>query len=70
MTAPTPFGSTSPFAEPPWYSRDNSPYYNESHKRLRAWVREYVENELKPHVEEWEKMGSVPPEVSYRLYIV
>lgn len=58
MTAP--FGSSAPFSEPLWYSRNNSPYYKESHRRLRAYVREYVENDLKPHAKKCEKEGVVP----------
>lgn len=59
-----PFGSPIPYAEPPWYSRDSSPYYDDSHKKLREFVREYVENDLKPYAEDWEKQGFVPTEVS------
>lgn len=57
----------APFAEPLWYYRDSSPYYDESHKRLRQFVREYVENDLMPYAEEWEKDGHVPPEVHIRF---
>lgn len=61
MTAP--FGSTAPFAEPLWYSRNNSPYYKDSHYVLRAYVRDYVEKDLKPYAEECEKAGFVSPQV-------
>ena len=64
-----PFGSTAPYAEPPWYSRDSSPYYNDSHRKLRAFVRDYVENDLKPYAEDYEKQGFVPQEVSQLLAI-
>lgn len=57
------FGSTAPFAEPLWYSRNASLYYNDSHTRLRGYVRDYIENDLKPHAEEIERSGIVPPEV-------
>ncbi|GAB7349141.1 hypothetical protein MBLNU459_g8083t1 [Dothideomycetes sp. NU459] len=62
----TSFGSTAPFAEPLWYSRNASPHYLDSHKRLRAYVREYVENDLKPHAAEIERTGTVPAEVRRR----
>nr|KMM65894.1 acyl-CoA dehydrogenase [Coccidioides posadasii RMSCC 3488] len=52
----------APFAEPLWYYRDSSPYYDESHRKLRQFVREYVENDLMPYAEEWERNGQVPPE--------
>jgi hypothetical protein len=54
------FGSATPYAEPLWYSRDVSPYYNESHRKLRAAVRCYVDEELLPHAFEWEQAGIVP----------
>lgn len=60
----------APFAEPLWYYRDSSPYYDESHKKLRQFVRDYVENDLMPHAEEWEKEGQVPPEVRTHFRIL
>lgn len=64
----TPFGSPVPYAEPQWYSRDASPYHDESHKKLRAFVREYVEMELMPYAQEWEEQGFVPEEVRNSIY--
>lgn len=58
-----PFGSTVPYAEPMWYSRESSPYYNDTHRALRAYVRDYIDNDLMPVAEEIEKQGFVPPEV-------
>lgn len=60
------FGSTVPFAEPAWYNSQSSPFYKESHRRLRAFVRDYVETYLVPNAEEWELSGQVPPEVFQR----
>lgn len=54
----------APFADPLWYTRGNSPYYKESHIRLRDEVREYVSTHIAPNCEEWEKNGAVPLEVS------
>lgn len=56
--------SISPFADPLWYTRGHSPYYNESHIRLRDEVRAYVDQYIAPNCEEWEKNGAVPLEVS------
>lgn len=61
-----PFGSPVPYAEPQWYSRDCSPYHDESHRKLRAFVRDYVEMELMPYAHEWEEQGFVPDEVRPR----
>lgn len=57
------FGSTTPFAEPLWYSRTDNPNYTESHRRLRQAVRQYVDTEIVPFVSEWEEKGAVPPNV-------
>lgn len=54
----------APYAEPLWCSRGYSPYYNESHFRLRKEVREYVDKEITPFAAEWEKNGYIPSEVS------
>ncbi|EEH36596.1 acyl-CoA dehydrogenase [Paracoccidioides lutzii Pb01] len=60
--ASAPFGSAAPYAEPLWHSRQISPYYSESHKKVQAYVRDYVDNNLKPYAEEYEKQGFLPPE--------
>lgn len=56
-----------PFADPLWISRTISPYHNDSHRKLQKEVREYVDNNLRPYAEEWERQGSVPVEVNDRL---
>lgn len=55
--------SLTPYADPPWLSREVSPYYTASHRRLQQEVREYVAQNITPFCEEWEREGSVPPEV-------
>lgn len=60
------FGSKAPFAEPLWYSRDSSPYYTTSHRKLRQAVRSYVDAEILPHCHDWENQGEVPPQVLKR----
>jgi hypothetical protein len=61
------FGSPLPFADPVWYSRGISPYYNESHRRLRADVRAYVDECIAPFCEQWEREGSIPEEVGLAI---
>ncbi|KAF2246219.1 acyl-CoA dehydrogenase NM domain-like protein [Trematosphaeria pertusa] len=56
------FGNLGPWAEPSWYSSLASPYYNESHKRLRNALRAYVDEDIKPYMLEWEEKGDVPKE--------
>lgn len=55
--------SVVPFADPLWHSRASNVYYKESHKKLQAEAREYVDTHIAPFCEEWERQGSVPPEV-------
>ncbi|KAJ3010707.1 UNVERIFIED_CONTAM: hypothetical protein HDU68_002015, partial [Siphonaria sp. JEL0065] len=47
-------------ADPVWTQQWASPYYKDSHKRLRAWVRDLVDRELMPYVHEWDTEGKVP----------
>ncbi|KAI3635816.1 hypothetical protein MIR68_006454 [Amoeboaphelidium protococcarum] len=48
------FGDQIPFADPAWYQPDwNSPYFNDSHRRLRAYTREFVEKHIMPDVQDW-----------------
>jgi len=54
------FGSTAPYAEPLWYSRNVSPHYTASHRKLRAAVRKYMDEEIIPNAFEWETAGIVP----------
>ncbi|KAF4680313.1 hypothetical protein FOZ63_029589 [Perkinsus olseni] len=61
------FGDASPFGDPNWYQSYNSPYYNDSHKRLRASMRQLVEEKLMPHVHEWDENLEIPREVHRML---
>ncbi|KAF1935851.1 acyl-CoA dehydrogenase NM domain-like protein [Clathrospora elynae] len=54
------FGNLGPWAEPSWYSSLASPYYNDSHKRLRNAIRTYIDDNVKPYMLEWEEAGEVP----------
>lgn len=48
--------SLIPFAEPGWHSLP-SPYYKNSHRRLRAATRAFVEEHLMENVFDWEEAG-------------
>lgn len=56
--------SSSPYADPVWYTRTSSPYYDKSHTRLRDEVRYYVDTHITPFCGEWESNGSIPAEVN------
>ncbi|CEJ92833.1 Putative Acyl-CoA dehydrogenase [[Torrubiella] hemipterigena] len=49
-----------PWSEPAWYTSLNSPYYNESHRKLRNRVRAYIDTNVLPYAMEWEEKGEVP----------
>ena len=42
-------------------------YFSEEHEQLRAQVRRFVENEVKPHGEQWEEQGFVPRDVLQKM---
>lgn len=65
--AAEPFGSVLPFSEPSWYGAlgHTSPYYKDSHRRLRAFTREYVDSWIED-APEWEEKGQVPAEAYQR----
>lgn len=52
-----------PYSDPNWYQDWHSPYYNESHRRFRDAVREFVDKEISPYVDEWDDARKVPREV-------
>ena len=54
------FGNLGPWSEPSWYSSLASPYYNESHKRLREDIRAYIDEKIKPYMLDWEEKGEAP----------
>ncbi|KAJ3353912.1 hypothetical protein HDU83_006117 [Entophlyctis luteolus] len=61
------FGNLVSMAEPAWYQQWHSPYYDDSHKRLRAWIRNIVDTELLPNIYEWDTAGEVPIEVYRKM---
>lgn len=56
------FGNLGPWSEPAWYNSLVSPYYGESHKKLRDAVRKYVDENVMPYMLEWEEKGEAPVE--------
>ncbi|KAH7133757.1 acyl-CoA dehydrogenase [Dactylonectria macrodidyma] len=54
------YGSPLPFAEAPWARGCPSPFYRDSHRRLRHAMRAWVDKHLIPHVHEWEESQSLP----------
>lgn len=54
------FGNLAPWSEPAWSQGIPSPYYNESHKKLRNALREYFDKHILPDSLEWEAKGEAP----------
>ncbi|KAH8671512.1 acyl-CoA dehydrogenase-like protein [Xylariales sp. PMI_506] len=53
-------GQKLPWAEPAWFGALESPYYNDSHRRLQAYARKYHDENVLPHALEWEAAGDCP----------
>lgn len=51
-----------PWAEPAWLGSLASPYYNESHRRIQAYARQYIDDNVLPYALEWAEAGDCPDE--------
>lgn len=60
------FGNTDPWCEPSWYNSLNSPYYNDSHRHLRQYVRDFIDEHIMPDHLDWEAAGEAPRDVAKR----
>ncbi|KAI3319346.1 acyl-CoA dehydrogenase [Xylariaceae sp. AK1471] len=49
-----------PWAEPAWLGSLDSPYYNDSHRKLQAYARKYYDENIIPNMSEWEEKGDCP----------
>ncbi|KAF1814065.1 acyl-CoA dehydrogenase NM domain-like protein [Eremomyces bilateralis CBS 781.70] len=50
----------APWAEPAWVSTLHSPYYNDSHRRFRDYIRAYLDEHIVPNWFEWSEAGVAP----------
>ncbi|KAH6639545.1 acyl-CoA dehydrogenase-like protein [Boeremia exigua] len=57
------YGSSLPWAEPSWYTGRPSPYYEDSHRKLRDYVRAWCDENISPFSEEWVQSGAVDPAI-------
>ncbi len=55
-----PFGSLAPWSEPAWSQGIPSPYYNDSHRKLRDSLRAYINEHILPYSLDWEAKGEAP----------
>lgn len=61
------FGDMIPFGDANWYQGYKSPYYNETHVALRQEIREFVDKNISPYVEEWDETGKIDPTLYKRF---
>jgi len=60
MALPT-YGEQISFCEPYWCQGYVSPYYKKTHEDFRALVRNFVETEIKPNINQWLEEGNGYP---------
>lgn len=59
-----PVGEQIPYGDPSWYFQDwVSPYYKDSHRKVRAAVRAFVEKDIIPYCFEWDEKKKIPAEL-------
>ncbi|KPV75396.1 uncharacterized protein RHOBADRAFT_43902 [Rhodotorula graminis WP1] len=61
------FGDLVPFGDPFWYQDWKSPYYNDSHRKLRAAMRRFTDEHLTPFAAEWDQAREIPPEAYKKI---
>ncbi|CEJ89671.1 hypothetical protein VHEMI05498 [[Torrubiella] hemipterigena] len=55
------------WSEPAWVNDTlASPYYNDSHRRLRENLRKFFDEHIQPHALDWEAKGEVPHEAAVK----
>jgi len=57
-----------PWGDPSWYQGNNSPYYTESHIKFRERVRNFMEKEIEPYVQQWDESYSFPKDFYKKFY--
>eukprot|EP00026_Physarum_polycephalum_P005504 Phypoly_transcript_05539.p1 GENE.Phypoly_transcript_05539~~Phypoly_transcript_05539.p1 ORF type:complete len:541 (+),score=94.44 Phypoly_transcript_05539:246-1868(+) len=62
------FGDLVPYADPSWYQGWNSPYYTDSHRAFRAAMREIVNRDWAPYVDDWEAAKEIPKEMFIKAF--
>lgn len=61
------FGDMVPFADPGWYQRLNSPYYDDSHRAWRKYVREFVDANVLPGLTTWVHARRPPKDLLLKM---
>ncbi|KAK3725206.1 hypothetical protein LTR37_000717 [Vermiconidia calcicola] len=58
--------NTGPWSEPAWSHGIPSPYYNDSHKRLRDALRVYIDENILPYSLDWTAKGEAPRDAALK----
>ncbi|BGO93925.1 hypothetical protein NBRC10512v2_006243 [Rhodotorula toruloides] len=61
------FGDLVPFGDPFWYQDWASPYYKDSHRKLRSAMRAFTDEYLTPNAMAWDDARQIPPEEYKRI---
>ncbi|GAA5876614.1 hypothetical protein JCM8547_002422 [Rhodosporidiobolus lusitaniae] len=61
------FGDLVPFGDPFWYQDWASPYYNDSHRKVRTAIRKFTDTYLTPNAHTWDDAHEIPPEEYKRI---
>jgi len=62
------YGDQVPYADPDWYQGWNTTYYNESHRKFRHAMRQFVDEHIAPYVHEWDQNKKIPLEIYKKAY--
>jgi len=61
------FGDMIPYGDPIWYQRFNSPYYKDTHRAWREYVRKFVETEIMPSLDSWKNAKEPPKDIYMKM---
>lgn len=62
------YGDQVAYCDPNWYQGWHTCFYNESHVRYRAAVREFVDREITPYCHEWDEAKAIPRELWPKMF--
>jgi alkylation response protein AidB-like acyl-CoA dehydrogenase len=62
------FGEQIPFSEPYWYQGFHSPYYGSTHEVFRDGLRLWLDENVRPNMEDWIENKKYPPSLHEKFY--
>lgn len=67
MKLPGTFGQMIAYGDPLWYQRFNSPYYRDTHKQWRSYVRKFVEENIISDMHRWKNKPRPPADLMLKM---